>query len=381
VRTGTDPCSTTPGTNSTRSSRDSAASGSVFDLAGKQRALTEVEQQTASPDLWTDPERAQAIMRQLSSLRDEVGPWLEAEQQATELRELLDLAIEDGDGAVGEEVAGQAADLAKRLEELEFQLQLSGPYDRNPALLAVHAGAGGTEAQDWAQMLLRMYLRWAERRRYGAEVLDLSEGEEAGIKSATIEVRGPLAYGYLKSERGVHRLVRLSPFDQAHRRHTSFVLVEVMPVVESDLTVEIRDEDVKLDTFRSGGPGGQNVNKVNTAVRLTHAPSGIVVTCSTERSQLQNRETAMKMLRSKLLEIQLEKREQEQAALKGEHVEAAWGNQIRNYVLHPYRMVKDERTGLETSDTTRVLDGEIDEFIQAYLAWSVGRDGTTGSAA
>ena len=320
-------------------------------------------------------------MRQLSSLREEIGPWLEAEQQAADLRDLLELATEENDSAVAEEVTQGILELSKRLEELEFQLQLSGPYDRGPALLAVHAGAGGTEAQDWAQMLLRMYLRWAERRRYATEVLDMSEGEEAGIKSATIEVRGALAYGYLKSERGVHRLVRLSPFDQAHRRHTSFVLVEVMPLVESDVTVDVRAEDIKMDTFRSGGPGGQNVNKVNTAVRLTHAPSGIVVSCSTERSQLQNRETAMKMLRSKLLEIELEKREREHAALKGEHVDAAWGNQIRNYVLHPYRLVKDERTGVETSDTNRVLDGEIDEFIQAYLAWSVGRDGATGSAA
>jgi len=224
-------------------------------------------------------------------------------------------------------------------------------------------------------MLLRMYLRWAERHGYKIETLDVSEGEEAGIKSATIEVTGNLAYGYLKSERGVHRLVRLSPFDKAKRRHTSFALVEVMPVVENDVPIEIRPDDLRLDTFRSGGPGGQNVNKVNTAVRITHAPSGIVVSCSTERSQLQNRETAMRMLRSKLLEIQLEKREQEAAALKGEHVDAAFGNQIRNYVLHPYQMVKDERTDLETSDTGGVLDGELDEFMKAYLAWSVGRDG------
>jgi peptide chain release factor 2 len=312
----------------------------------------------------------------MSALRDETEPWLTIEQQAEEQAALLEMALEEGDTSLAEDFAEKTAELARRLEELEFELQLGGPYDRGPALLAVHAGAGGTEAQDWAQMLLRMYLRWAERQRYRTEVLDLSEGEEAGVKSATIEVRGPLAYGFLKSERGVHRLVRLSPFDQAHRRHTSFVLVEVMPEVESDVAIEIRPDDLKLDTFRSGGPGGQNVNKVNTAVRLTHTPSGLVVSCSTERSQLQNRETALKMLRSKLLEIELEKREREQAALKGEHVEAAWGNQIRNYVLHPYRLVKDERTGLESSDTAGILDGDLDEFMRAYLAWSVGKDDT-----
>jgi peptide chain release factor 2 len=354
----------------------------IFDVPGKQRELDRLEQQSFSPELWSDQDRAQALMRQLASVREEVTPWLEMRREAEELQGLHELAIEAAEDSVAEEVAQRSAQLAQRLEELEFQLQLSGPYDRRPALLAVHAGAGGTESQDWTQMLLRMYLRWAERHRYETDVLDLSEGEEAGVKSATIEVRGPLAYGYLKSERGVHRLVRLSPFDQAHRRHTSFALVEVMPLVESDVVVDIRPDDLKLDTFRSGGPGGQNVNKVNTAVRLTHLPSGVVVTCSTERSQLQNRETAMKMLRSKLLEIELEKREQEQAALKGEHVEAAWGNQIRNYVLHPYRMVKDERTGLETSDTSAILDGDLDEFIQAYLAWSVGRDsnGPAGDA-
>jgi peptide chain release factor 2 len=344
----------------------------VFDLAGKQRRLAELEREAAAPDFWDDPTAAQATMRELNELRETADLWTGLAAQVDDDLGLLELAEADNDQVMATQIESSARDLAQRLADIEFQLTLSGPYDRRPAILAVHAGAGGTEAQDWAQMLLRMYLRWAERHGHRAEILDETPGEEAGVKSVTIEVRGPYAYGYLKSERGVHRLVRLSPFDSAHRRHTSFALVEVMPEPEEAARIEVNPDDIRVDVFRSSGAGGQNVQKTSTAVRVTHLPSGIVVTCQNERSQVQNRETALKILAARLAEIEEEKREAERNKLRGEHVEAGWGNQIRSYVLHPYNMVKDHRTSWETSNSAGVLDGDLDPFMESYLKWNLG---------
>jgi len=311
-------------------------------------------------------------MRHLAELKGEVERWRTLDKRVSELLELADLAIEEKESSLAEEISAEAERLSSQFDELEFQLLLSGDYEKRNAFLAVHAGAGGTEAQDWAEMLLRMYLRWAERHGYQAEVLESSPGEEAGIKSALIRISGDYAYGYLKSERGVHRLVRLSPFDFSHGRHTSFALVEVLPEVERDVEVAINPDDLKIEFFRASGPGGQHVQKTSTAVRITHLPTGVVATCQNERSQYQNKEMALKVLRSRLLELELAKRAEEQAKLKGEHVAAGWGNQIRSYVLHPYKMVKDHRTGYETSDPASVLDGELDEFIKAYLKSTLG---------
>jgi peptide chain release factor 2 len=311
-------------------------------------------------------------MRNLAALREQVETWDRLASDAADALELLDIADEAGDTDVAAEIGQETQSLARRYGTLAFQLALGGPYDRNDAILSIHSGAGGTEAQDWVQMLLRMYLRWAERRGYGSEVTNLLEGEEAGIKTVTVEVKGPWAYGYLKAERGVHRLVRISPFDSAARRHTSFALVEALPLLEDDIEIEINPEDVRMDVFRAGSAGGQHMQKNSTAVRLTHIPTGIVVTCQNERSQLQNRESAMRVLRGKLYDIELQRVEEEQARLKGKHVEAGWGNQIRSYVLQPYQMVKDLRTDVETGNTTAVLDGEIDGFIEAWLKDQVG---------
>ena len=311
-------------------------------------------------------------MRYLSELKGEVQRWRALEGRVAEVLDLAQMAIDEKDASLADEIGAELEGISSQIEDLEFELTLGGEYDQRNAILAVHAGAGGTDAQDWAQMLVRMYLRWAERRGCQAAVLEVSPGEEAGTKSALIEVVGKYAYGYLKSERGVHRLVRLSPFDASHARHTSFVLVEVMPEAERDVDVRLDPDELRIDFFRASGPGGQHVQKTSTAVRVTHLPTGLAAICQKERSQFQNKETALKILRSRLLELELAKKAEEQARLKGEHVAAGWGNQIRSYVLHPYKMVKDHRTGYETSDPGAVLDGDLDELIKSYLKFTLG---------
>jgi len=307
-------------------------------------------------------------MKEISTLKEEVAEWQSLRQSITDTLELARL----DDESLYPELDGETSKIEVEVAKREFEAKLSGKYDRGDAILAIHAGAGGTDSQDWAEMLQRMYLRWAERKGYQTEVLDLTFGEEAGIKSATIAVNGRYSYGYLRSEKGVHRLVRLSPYDAAHRRHTSFAMIEILPQVEEDSQVEINSDDLRIDVFRSSGAGGQNVQKNATAIRITHLPTGIVVSCQNERSQLQNKQNAMTVLRSRLLEKKQEEQEAKIAQLRGEYQKAEWGSQIRSYVLHPYQMVKDHRTDFERGNAQAVLDGDLDGFIEAYLSSKVG---------
>jgi len=332
-------------------------------LPGKTQELTELQKQSEHTEFWAESEAAQRVMKRIASLREVVDDWNKLSQHVPYLLEIAQLE----DESLRTDITNELSEIEKDLDRREFDLLLSGKYDQNNALLAIHSGAGGVDAQDWTEMLERMYLRWAENRGFTTDILDMSEGEEAGIKSVTIAIEGNYAYGYLRPEKGVHRLVRLSPFDAAHRRHTSFALVEVLPEVKDDSDVEINPDDLRIDVYRSSGAGGQNVQKNATAVRITHIPTGIVVTCQNERSQTQNRENALRVLRSRLLNIKEEQHVATLAELRGEYTKAEWGSQIRSYVLHPYQMVKDHRTDYEVSNTQGVLNGGIDGFIEAYL--------------
>ncbi len=332
-----------------------------------------MEAAAAAPGFWDDHRVAQVQMQQLGRLKDQVTLWRTLRSDAASALELTELALEEGDDSIQEQLEAEAAGLTRSLEREEINLTLSGDYDDRPAIVSIRSGAGGTDSHDWTQMLLGMYTRWAEEEKRSLQLMDLSYGDEAGLRGATLEIGGPYACGYLNAEHGVHRLVRLSPYDPNHLRHTSFAEVEVLPAaVEEEAEVEIRPEDLKMDFFRSSGPGGQNVQKVASAVRLTHLPTGVVVTCQTERSQHQNREYAMRILRARLLDRQNRERTEELARLRGERVAPEWGHQIRSYVLHPYKSVKDHRTNYQSTNPDAVLDGDLQGFISAYLMSKVG---------
>ena len=345
-------------------------SGGGFDIPAKAERVAALEADTSGPDFWNDQQAAQKAMQELSTLRIQVDEWDILRQRVVDALELLEMA--DEDPALLTELDVEATSLEEGFEQREFALALSGPYDAGAGIFSIHAGAGGTEAQDWAAMLLRMYLRWAERRNFKTHITDMTEGEEAGIKSVTVEVDGPFAYGYLRSERGTHRLVRLSPYDSANRRHTSFAKVEVLPALDEDIDIQIDPGEIEIEVYLSSGAGGQNVQKNQTAVRIRHLATGLIVTSQNERSQSQNREMAMKVLRGKLYDIEQNRIDAEKAALRGQVVDANFGSQIRSYVLHPYQMVKDLRTDVETGNTQAVLDGDLDAFMQAWLKQNLG---------
>ena len=338
-----------------------------LDLEGRKKRIAEIDEIISAPDFWNNPEGGQAIMQEKKRLESKVDKYNALAGKMEDLEVMIELAKEEPDADLEQDIVDTLAEITKELDAFELETILNGDYDDNHAILSIHPGAGGTESQDWAEMLYRMYVRWAERHGYKVEVLDYLDGDEAGIKSVTMLIEGENAYGYLKSEKGVHRMVRISPFDASGRRHTSFTAVEVMPEVENDTTIEIDDKDLKVDTYRSSGAGGQHVNKTESAVRITHIPTGIVVQCQNERSQIQNRATAMKMLTSRLVEEKIKQQEAEIARLQGEQQDIGWGSQIRSYVFHPYTLVKDHRTNFEKGNVGAVMDGEIDEFINAWL--------------
>ena len=347
--------------------------GGIFDLPSAREKLSNLEEEASNPNLWENPEKASKLMREKTRLENSIKDFEGIGQRLDDSITLLELAEEENDDETIAEASKELAKLFKKVNQMEMESLLSGEADGNNAFLEVHAGAGGTESCDWAAMLLRMYLRWAERRGFKAEIISETKGEEAGIKSTTIRIDGSMAYGFIKTEGGVHRLVRISPFDSQNRRHTSFASVFVYPEVDDSIEIEIEEKDLRIDTYRASGAGGQHVNTTDSAVRITHTPTNIVVACQQERSQHQNKDRAMKMLKARLYEHELQKLESERQEVEAGKTENSWGNQIRSYVLHPYQMVKDLRTSEETGNTTAVLDGDIDDFIQAALAAKLGQ--------
>ncbi|WP_143128495.1 peptide chain release factor 2 [Sporolactobacillus nakayamae] len=339
----------------------------LFDLDNKKAKIAELDEKMTMPGFWDDNEKAQKVIDESNELKGKVDSLTDLENKFEDLQVAYELVKEEDDADLKAELEESLGESRTAFNKYETRLLLSGPHDRNNAILELHPGAGGTEAQDWASMLLRMYTRWAENKGFAVETLDYLPGDEAGVKSVTLMIKGPDAFGYLKAEKGIHRLVRISPFDAAGRRHTSFVSCEVVPEIDDDIEIDIRPEDLRVDVFRSSGAGGQHINKTSSAVRMTHLPTGVVVSCQSERSQFQNRDQAMKMLKSRLYQLEEEKKEAEMAALHGEQKEIGWGSQIRSYVFHPYSMVKDHRTNVEIGDVNRVMDGDIDPFIDAYL--------------
>ncbi|MDW7643604.1 MAG: peptide chain release factor 2 [Desulfuromonadales bacterium] len=338
-----------------------------LDVDTKKERIAELEAEIAHPDFWNRGEQAQERLKERTSLQKWVDAWDEAAQELEDLQVLVELGEAEEDEATLQEIKGILPDLQQKVAKMEFARMLSGEHDANSAIVSINAGAGGTEAQDWAEMLLRMYLRYCERKGFRTEITDYQPGDEAGVKGATFNVEGEYAYGYLRAEMGIHRLVRISPFDANARRHTSFCSVFVFPELSDDIEIEINEKDLKVDTYRASGAGGQHVNKTDSAIRITHIPSGIVVACQNERSQHKNRAVALKQLKARLYEMEVSKKEEEASVIAGEKKEIGWGSQIRSYVLHPYRLVKDHRTGYEVGNTDAILDGELDDFIEAYL--------------
>ena len=341
--------------------------GGLFDLENKEARIAELDEVMLTPGFWDDQQEAQTVINEANSLKDQVHVFHEMFESYENLELTFELVKEESDADFQAELESELAELSTRLNEFELELLLSEPYDKSNAILELHPGAGGTESQDWGLMLLRMYTRWGEKRGFKVETLDYLPGDEAGLKSVTLSIKGHNAYGYLKAEKGVHRLVRISPFDSSGRRHTSFVSCEIMPEINEDIDVDIRTEDLKIDTYRASGAGGQHINTTDSAVRITHTPTGVVVTCQNERSQIKNREQAMKMLKAKLYQRKIEEKEKELNEIRGEQKEIGWGSQIRSYVFHPYSMVKDHRTNTEVGNVQAVMDGAIDTFINAYL--------------